>query len=168
MDATKESLHETSRPLTSMTSWWARLMSVSPLLWLKFSDMSWPKVYPAPRGDIPHPPLSSGSDHNRSHIGPWERRRGVGETGERRRGGGERRGRVGRDTKGLEQNTNTHTQNLTRARFNSLLKLLPIPQQLNKTKCSQHKSSEGREITINNPKATWNRHWNTHRTSYKH
>ena len=32
--------------------------------------MSWPKVYPAPLGEIPHPHLSSGSDHNKSHIGP--------------------------------------------------------------------------------------------------
>lgn len=29
-----------------------------------------PKVYPAPRGDIPQPQRSSGSDHKRSHIGP--------------------------------------------------------------------------------------------------
>ena len=45
-------------------------MSVRLLLWLKFSEMSWPNVYPAPRGEIPQPPLSSGSDHSRSHIGP--------------------------------------------------------------------------------------------------
>jgi len=32
--------------------------------------MSYPKVYPAPLGDIPQPPLSSGSDHNKSHMGP--------------------------------------------------------------------------------------------------
>ena len=32
--------------------------------------MSYPNVYPAPLGEIPQPPLSSGSDHNKSHIGP--------------------------------------------------------------------------------------------------
>lgn len=32
--------------------------------------MSCPNVYPAPRGEIPQPYLSSGSDHRRSHIGP--------------------------------------------------------------------------------------------------
>eukprot|EP00955_Chlamydomonas_euryale_P107653 365788-Chlamydomonas_euryale.AAC.4 len=32
--------------------------------------MSWPYVYPAPRGEIPQPMRSSGSDHKRSHIGP--------------------------------------------------------------------------------------------------
>jgi len=31
---------------------------------------TWPKVYPAPRGEIPQPHLSSGSDHNKSHMGP--------------------------------------------------------------------------------------------------
>ena len=31
---------------------------------------TWPKVYPAPRGDMPQPHRSSGSDHRRSHIGP--------------------------------------------------------------------------------------------------
>lgn len=40
--------------------------------------VTWPKVYPAPRGETPQPHLSSGSDHNRSHIGPswgtsWKR-----------------------------------------------------------------------------------------------
>ena len=30
-----------------------------------------PKVYPAPRGEMPQPPRSSGSDQRRSHIGPW-------------------------------------------------------------------------------------------------
>ena len=60
---------------TSITSWWARDTSVSPLLWLKVSEMSWPKVYPAPRGEMPHPPLSSGSDHSKSHMGPWHRER---------------------------------------------------------------------------------------------
>lgn len=54
----------------SMTSWWAREMSVRPLVWLNCCAMSCPNVYPAPRGDIPQPHLSSGSDHNRSHIGP--------------------------------------------------------------------------------------------------
>ena len=46
-------------------------MRVNPLLWLNVSEMSWPNVYPAPRGEMPHPPLSSGSDHSRSHMGPW-------------------------------------------------------------------------------------------------
>ena len=32
--------------------------------------MSAPKVYPAPLYEIPHPALSSGSDHNKSQIGP--------------------------------------------------------------------------------------------------
>ena len=27
-------------------------------------------MYPAPLGEMPHPPRSSGSDHNKSHIGP--------------------------------------------------------------------------------------------------
>lgn len=31
---------------------------------------TWPKVYPAPLGDIPQPQRSSGSDHKRSHMGP--------------------------------------------------------------------------------------------------
>lgn len=30
--------------------------------------MSWPKVYPAPRGDMPHPHLSSGSDQSKSGM----------------------------------------------------------------------------------------------------
>lgn len=34
--------------------------------------MSWPKVYPAPRGEMPQPPRSSGSDHSRSHMGPYK------------------------------------------------------------------------------------------------
>eukprot|EP00962_Isochrysis_galbana_P055385 scaffold27150_cov147-Isochrysis_galbana.AAC.3 len=29
-----------------------------------------PNVCPAPRGEIPQPHRSSGSDHSRSHIGP--------------------------------------------------------------------------------------------------
>jgi hypothetical protein len=29
---------------------------------LKASEISWPNVYPAPRGEIPHPQRSSGSD----------------------------------------------------------------------------------------------------------
>uniref|UniRef100_A0A0E9XK82 Uncharacterized protein n=1 Tax=Anguilla anguilla TaxID=7936 RepID=A0A0E9XK82_ANGAN len=53
-----------------MTSWWARDTRVRPLAWLKVSEMSCPKVYPAPRGEIPQPPRSSGSDHRRSHMGP--------------------------------------------------------------------------------------------------
>ena len=32
--------------------------------------MSYPKAYPAPLGEISNPILSSGSDHNKSHIGP--------------------------------------------------------------------------------------------------
>lgn len=55
---------------TSMTSWCARDTSVRPLLWLKASEMSWPKVYPAPRGEMPQPWRSSGSLHSRSHMGP--------------------------------------------------------------------------------------------------
>lgn len=56
--------------VTSMTSWWALETRVRPLLWLNVSDMSWPNVYPAPLGEIPQPPRSSGSDHSKSHIGP--------------------------------------------------------------------------------------------------
>jgi len=59
---------------TSITSWWALETKVRPLAWLKVSDMSWPKVYPAPLGEMPQPPRSSGSDHNKSHIGPWRDR----------------------------------------------------------------------------------------------
>ncbi|KAH9420185.1 hypothetical protein DERP_011519 [Dermatophagoides pteronyssinus] len=33
-------------------------------------DMEEVNKKPAPRGEIPQPPRSSGSDHNRSHIGP--------------------------------------------------------------------------------------------------
>lgn len=33
-------------------------------------SITWPKVYPAPRGEIPQPHRSSGSDHKRSHMGP--------------------------------------------------------------------------------------------------
>lgn len=32
--------------------------------------VTWPKVYPAPLGDMPQPQRSSGSDHKRSHMGP--------------------------------------------------------------------------------------------------
>jgi len=32
--------------------------------------ITWPKVYPAPLGEMPQPHRSSGSDHNRSHMGP--------------------------------------------------------------------------------------------------
>jgi len=32
--------------------------------------ITWPNVYPAPRGEMPQPHRSSGSDHNKSHIGP--------------------------------------------------------------------------------------------------
>ena len=46
-------------------------MSVRLFVWLKVSEMSWPNVYPAPRGDIPQPARSSGSDQRRSHIGPY-------------------------------------------------------------------------------------------------
>ena len=70
----------------SITSWCARDTNVNPLLWLKVSEISWkngfifwkkssqknlhipiyvytwPKVYPAPLGEIPQPPRSSGSD----------------------------------------------------------------------------------------------------------
>lgn len=56
--------------VTSMTSWWALETRVRPLLWLNVSDMSWPNVYPAPLGEMPQPPRSSGSDHSKSHIGP--------------------------------------------------------------------------------------------------
>ena len=37
--------------------------------------MSCPNVYPAPRGEIPQPPRSSGSDQSRSHMGPWQGQR---------------------------------------------------------------------------------------------
>ena len=33
-------------------------------------DLLSPNKYPAPRGDKPHPLISSGSDHNKSHMGP--------------------------------------------------------------------------------------------------
>ena len=33
-------------------------------------EITWPNVYPAPRGEMPQPHRSSGSDHNKSHIGP--------------------------------------------------------------------------------------------------
>ncbi|KAG9340949.1 hypothetical protein JZ751_020142 [Albula glossodonta] len=39
----------------------------------KVSEMSCPKVYPAPLGEMPQPPRSSGSDHSKSHMGPWIR-----------------------------------------------------------------------------------------------
>ena len=65
---------------TSMTSWWALDTSVRALLWLNVSDISCPNVYPAPRGEIPQPPRSSGSDQSRSHMGPWNQR-GTGEDG---------------------------------------------------------------------------------------
>lgn len=55
---------------TFMTSWCALAMSLSPFVWLNCSDMSSPKVYPAPLGEIPQPHRSSGSDQSRSHIGP--------------------------------------------------------------------------------------------------
>ena len=35
-----------------------------------FSVTSPPNKYPAPRGDNPHPNISSGSDHSKSHIAP--------------------------------------------------------------------------------------------------
>ena len=83
----------------SITNWWALAISLRLLVWLNCSDISWnnniwcqykrwyivhttkicveqnslctcPKVYPAPRGEIPQPHRSSGSDHRRSHIGP--------------------------------------------------------------------------------------------------
>jgi hypothetical protein len=84
----------------SMTNWWALAISLKLLVWLNCSEISWnkriwqcqhirwhaisttiicdwphnlctcPKVYPAPRGEIPQPHRSSGSDHRRSHIGP--------------------------------------------------------------------------------------------------
>lgn len=60
----------TSDSSTSMTSWCARDTKVRPFLWLKFSEMSCPKVNPAPLGDMPQPQRSSGSDHSKSHMGP--------------------------------------------------------------------------------------------------
>ena len=40
-------------------------------MWLNYSDISFPKRYPAPRGDMPQPEvMESGSDHRRSHMGP--------------------------------------------------------------------------------------------------
>lgn len=54
----------------SITSWWALDISERPFVWLKWAAISCPNVYPAPRGDIPQPQRSSGSDHKRSHIGP--------------------------------------------------------------------------------------------------
>ena len=59
-----------NRKNTSIISWWARAIIFRLFVWLNCSAMSWPKVYPAPRGFIPHPALSSGSDHSKSHIGP--------------------------------------------------------------------------------------------------
>ncbi len=59
-----------TRQRTSMTSWWALDTSVRLLWWLNTSEMSLPNVYPAPRGEMPHPARSSGSDHSRSHMGP--------------------------------------------------------------------------------------------------
>jgi hypothetical protein len=61
---------EESMVLTSMTSWCARETRERLFLWLNISEMSLPKVYPAPRGEIPQPFLSSGSDQRRSHMGP--------------------------------------------------------------------------------------------------
>lgn len=55
---------------TSIISWWARAIILRLLVWLNCSAMSWPKVQPAPRGFMPHPARSSGSDQTRSHIGP--------------------------------------------------------------------------------------------------
>eukprot|EP00659_Diplonema_papillatum_P000825 gene824-biopygen847 len=56
----------------SLTSWCARATILSPFCERNFSDTSGPNRYPAPRGDVPHSWISSsGSDHIRSHIGPW-------------------------------------------------------------------------------------------------
>lgn len=54
----------------SMTSWWARATMLRPFRSLKAADTSAPNVYPAPRGEMPHPDRSSGSLHSKSHIGP--------------------------------------------------------------------------------------------------
>lgn len=52
-----------------LTSWKENQMKRKRIL--KSVDRStWPKVYPAPRGEMPQPQRSSGSDHNRSHMGP--------------------------------------------------------------------------------------------------
>jgi len=41
------------------------------LVWRNWSETSFPNKYPAPLGDIPQDgALLSGSDHNKSHIGP--------------------------------------------------------------------------------------------------
>jgi len=67
---TSKARKRTRWQLTSITSWCARAIKVKPFVWLNVSDISCPNVYPAPRGEIPQPPRSSGSDHKRSHIGP--------------------------------------------------------------------------------------------------
>ena len=47
------------------------LQIISMLLdWLNCVTTSEPNRYPAPLGDTPHPWVSSGSDHRRSHMGP--------------------------------------------------------------------------------------------------
>lgn len=48
----------------------AKVLNLTRIDSLKASDISCPNVYPAPRGLIPQPHLSSGSDHNKSHMGP--------------------------------------------------------------------------------------------------
>lgn len=41
------------------------------LVWLNYSEISFPNKYPAPLGEIPHPEVMlSGSDQSKSHIGP--------------------------------------------------------------------------------------------------
>src|SRR5271163_1914017 len=54
----------------SMTSWCARAIKDRSLAWLKTLTISAPNRKPAPRGDRPHPSISSGSDQRRSHIAP--------------------------------------------------------------------------------------------------
>ena len=56
----------------SIVSFHDELMNprVNPLEWLNVSEISCPKVYPVPQGEIPQPPRSSGPDQSRSHIGP--------------------------------------------------------------------------------------------------
>ncbi len=53
-----------------LITWCALDMSDSPLTWLNVSVMSGPNIYPHPLGEFQYPSLASGSDHNKSAIGP--------------------------------------------------------------------------------------------------
>lgn len=52
------------------TNWCALAINRKLFSWLNFSTTSPPNWYPAPRGLSPHPSISSGSDHIKSHIAP--------------------------------------------------------------------------------------------------